>query len=88
MTVPDAPVTAAAPPFTAEAVRAAYDGAAARYAELFADSLRDYPVERGLLAAFAELVRANGGGPVAARPHQRPAVGGGARRAQPDVDPP
>jgi SAM-dependent methyltransferase len=65
VTVPDAPVTAAAPSFTAEAVRAAYDGAASRYAELFADPLRDYPVERGLLAGFAELVQANGGGPVA-----------------------
>ncbi|MBS2962041.1 hypothetical protein KGA66_03205 [Actinocrinis puniceicyclus] len=65
MTSPDACATAVAPPFTADAVRAAYDGAAARYAELFADSLRDHPVERGLLAAFAELVRANGCGPVA-----------------------
>jgi SAM-dependent methyltransferase len=58
-------VTAALPSFTPEAVRVAYDGAAARYAELFADSLRDDPVECGLLAGFAELVRANGGGPVA-----------------------
>lgn len=65
VTSPDASTAAVAPPFTADAVRAAYDGMAARYAELFADSLRDHPVERGLLAAFAELVRANGGRPVA-----------------------
>lgn len=66
VTIPDSPAAAAAAPFTAAAVRTAYDGVAARYAELFADPmLRDYPLERGLLAAFAELVHANGGGPVA-----------------------
>ncbi|HEU5426673.1 MAG TPA: class I SAM-dependent methyltransferase [Actinocrinis sp.] len=67
MTDPDTSATTSAPPpFTADAVRAAYNGAAARYAELFADPLlRDHPVERGLLAAFAELVRAGGGRPVA-----------------------
>ncbi len=70
MTDPDACATTAAttapPPFTADAVRAAYNGSAARYAELFADPLlRDYPVERALLAAFAELVRTSGGLPVA-----------------------
>src|SRR6185437_13103308 len=70
VTAPDTSATTAAtaapPPFTADAVRAAYNGSAARYAELFADPLlRDYPVERALLAAFAELVRASGGLPVA-----------------------
>ena len=55
----------APPPFTTEAVRTGYNDAAAHYAELFADALRDEPVERGLLAAFAELVRANSGAPVA-----------------------
>lgn len=45
--------------------RDAYDEVAATYAEMFRDSLRDHPLERGLLAAFAEFVRTNGGGPVA-----------------------
>jgi hypothetical protein len=58
-----APTFATPPPFTAAAVRAGYDGAATRYAELFADPLlRDHPLERGLLAAFAELVHAADGG--------------------------
>lgn len=66
MTLPDASLTEVAPLFTPDAVRAGYDNVAARYAELFADPLlREFPVERGLLAAFAELVRAAGGGPVA-----------------------
>jgi SAM-dependent methyltransferase len=66
VTVPDTSPTAAAPPFTDDAVRAAYDEAAALYAQRFADPLlREHPVERGLLAAFAELVRSNGGRPVA-----------------------
>lgn len=47
------------------ATRDAYDGVAARYARTFADTLRDRPVERALLAAFAELVRAGGDGEVA-----------------------
>ena len=53
------------PPFTPEAIRTGYNDAATQYAELFADALRDDPIERGLLAAFAELVRANGAAPVA-----------------------
>ncbi|AUG75463.1 methyltransferase [Kitasatospora sp. MMS16-BH015] len=48
-----------------DATPTAYDAVAVRYAELFADSLRERPVERALLAAFAEQVRAGGGGEVA-----------------------
>jgi SAM-dependent methyltransferase len=47
------------------ATRDAYDGVATRYAQHFADTLRDRPLERALLAAFAELVRARGAGEVA-----------------------
>ena len=43
----------------------AYDAIAPTYAELFHDSLRDRPLERALLSAFAELVRASGDGEVA-----------------------
>ncbi|WP_413755713.1 class I SAM-dependent DNA methyltransferase [Streptomyces sp. MMBL 11-3] len=45
--------------------RTAYDSMAARYAELFADELTDFPLDRAMLAAFADFVRADGGGPVA-----------------------
>ncbi|MFF4659408.1 class I SAM-dependent methyltransferase [Streptomyces sp. NPDC001381] len=45
--------------------REAYDSVAPVYAEMFSDSLRDRPLERGILGAFAELVRAGGAGPVA-----------------------
>ncbi|MGP4046061.1 class I SAM-dependent methyltransferase [Streptomyces sp. 2A115] len=45
--------------------RTGYDSVAVRYAELFADGLEDYPLDRAMLTAFAELVRADGGGPVA-----------------------
>ncbi|MGW5053701.1 class I SAM-dependent DNA methyltransferase [Actinokineospora sp. NPDC004072] len=41
--------------------RAAYDGVASLYAELFSDILASLPLERALLAAFADLVT----GPVA-----------------------
>ncbi|WP_280490540.1 class I SAM-dependent methyltransferase [Nocardia carnea] len=44
---------------------AAYDAVASLYAELFSDMLDALPLERALLAAFTELVRANSGGPVA-----------------------
>ncbi|WP_073485008.1 class I SAM-dependent DNA methyltransferase [Streptoalloteichus hindustanus] len=44
---------------------AAYDAVASLYAELFSDVLADLPMERALLAAFAELVQAHGAGPVA-----------------------
>ncbi|MFI6480229.1 class I SAM-dependent DNA methyltransferase [Nonomuraea sp. NPDC050663] len=42
--------------------RTSYDEVSALYAERFGDMLRDRPLDRGLLAAFAELVS---GGPVA-----------------------
>ncbi|GAA5154071.1 class I SAM-dependent methyltransferase [Amycolatopsis dongchuanensis] len=42
----------------------AYDAVAPLYAELFSDMLETLPLERSLLAAFAELVRGHGG-PVA-----------------------
>lgn len=41
-----------------------YDEVAELYAEKFSDSLSNYPLERGLLASFAELASAVGG-PVA-----------------------
>jgi SAM-dependent methyltransferase len=44
-------------------IGAAYDSIAPLYAELFSDMLDSRPLERGLLAAFAELVR--DAGPVA-----------------------
>ncbi|WP_436737536.1 class I SAM-dependent methyltransferase [Streptomyces sp. BBFR102] len=44
------------------ATRAAYDAAADTYARLFHDSLRDAPLDRAMLAAFAEAVRGEGGG--------------------------
>ncbi|GAA2992457.1 class I SAM-dependent DNA methyltransferase [Actinokineospora diospyrosa] len=45
--------------------RAAYDAVAPLYAELFSDALRTRPLERALLAAFAELVLTADSGPVA-----------------------
>ncbi|NEA42863.1 class I SAM-dependent methyltransferase [Streptomyces sp. SID11385] len=47
------------------ATRTAYDALASVYAEQFSDSLREFPLERALLSAFAELVRAGGDGEVA-----------------------
>ncbi|MFF4973772.1 class I SAM-dependent methyltransferase [Streptomyces sp. NPDC001083] len=47
------------------ATREAYDAAASTYARLFGDSLRDSPLDRGILGVFAELVGADGGGRVA-----------------------
>ena len=47
------------------ATRDAYDAVAAQYAQHFADTLRDRSLERALLAAFAESVRAGGDGEVA-----------------------
>jgi len=52
-------------PLFLHATRVAYDTFAADYAENFRDALADRPLERGLLAAFAELVQTAGGGPVA-----------------------
>ncbi|UVS80477.1 class I SAM-dependent methyltransferase [Actinokineospora sp. UTMC 2448] len=45
--------------------KAAYDAVAPLYAELFSDVLETLPLERAMLAAFAELVRAQDAGPVA-----------------------
>jgi ubiquinone/menaquinone biosynthesis C-methylase UbiE len=45
--------------------RTAYDEVATLYADTFKDTLDDRPAERGLLAAFAELVRREPAGPVA-----------------------
>ncbi|ACZ87233.1 class I SAM-dependent methyltransferase [Streptosporangium roseum] len=45
--------------------RTSYDTVAVTYAELFRNALDGLPLERGLLTAFAELVQAAGGGPVA-----------------------
>ncbi len=44
--------------------RTAYDTVAADYAELLRDELAGKPLERAMLATFAELVLADGGGPV------------------------
>lgn len=49
----------------ARQVRSTYDAVAATYAERFTAELAAKPVDRGLLAAFADLVLADGGGPVA-----------------------
>jgi SAM-dependent methyltransferase len=46
-------------------IRAAYDAVAALYAELFSNALETLPMERALLAAFAELVQTRSAGPVA-----------------------
>ncbi len=45
--------------------RAAYDTVAADYAELLSTELAAKPLDRALLAAFAELAQAAGVGPVA-----------------------
>lgn len=47
------------------ATREAYDAAATAYAQLFHDSLRERPLDRAMLSAFAEVVRATGSGRVA-----------------------
>lgn len=52
-------------PPTLRATRESYDAIAPTYAQMFHDSLRERPLERALLSAFAELVRTNGGGEVA-----------------------
>jgi SAM-dependent methyltransferase len=44
---------------------AAYDAAAVRYADFVRGELDHLPLDRAVLAAFAESVRAAGGGPVA-----------------------
>src|SRR5580658_3761194 len=45
--------------------RASYDAVATAYAERFGDELDARPLDRGMLAGFAEVVRAAGAGPVA-----------------------
>ncbi|MFF6783387.1 methyltransferase domain-containing protein [Streptomyces sp. NPDC012510] len=50
---------------TLSTTREAYDAAAPLYAELFSDELRDRPLDRAFLRAFAEVVRASGNGQVA-----------------------
>jgi SAM-dependent methyltransferase len=45
--------------------RQAYDDAAGTYAHMFRDSLQDHPLDRAILGAFAEVVRAAGDGRVA-----------------------
>ncbi len=47
------------------ATRASYDAVAADYAGRFRDELAARPLDRAMLAGFAELVRAAGGQPVA-----------------------
>lgn len=46
-------------------IRASYDTVAVDYARLLSTELAARPLERAMLAAFAELVRTAGGGPVA-----------------------
>lgn len=53
-------MSAPEPPFL-RTVRAAYDAMAAAYAAHFRAGLADKPLERAMLAAFAELVRDMGG---------------------------
>ena len=45
--------------------RDAYDAAAPAYVRLFRDTLADSPLDRAILGAFAEVVRASGNGRVA-----------------------
>ncbi|WP_052852071.1 class I SAM-dependent DNA methyltransferase [Streptomyces avicenniae] len=47
-----------------DATRASYDAVAPAYADRFRDELEHKPFDRALLATFAELVTAAGGGPV------------------------
>ncbi len=52
-------------PSTLDRTRAAYDAVATLYAEIFGNVLERLPMERAMLAAFAELVQAHDAGPVA-----------------------
>lgn len=47
------------------ATREAYDAVASTYAQLFRDELRDRPLDRAILGAFAEVVSASGDSQVA-----------------------
>jgi len=57
-------IKASVPDFI-DATRTSYDAMAADYTERYADHLADLPLDRALVAAFAELVRAQGPEPVA-----------------------
>ena len=57
------------------ATREAYDAAAPVYEQLFSGELRDRPLDRAILGAFAEVVSAGGGGQVADLGCGRPAGG-------------
>jgi ubiquinone/menaquinone biosynthesis C-methylase UbiE len=50
---------------TVVATRDSYDALAANHADVVSSGLDDRPLDRALFAAFAELVQAGGGGPVA-----------------------
>jgi SAM-dependent methyltransferase len=58
-------VSAVTEPSVLHDTKTAYDAVATRYAELFSNALDTLPMERGMLAAFAELVQAHNAGPVA-----------------------
>jgi predicted RNA methylase len=47
------------------ATRDSYDGTAVEYADMVSSDLDGKPLDRALLAVFAELVRADGNGAVA-----------------------
>lgn len=59
-----APSQVSVPDFL-HATRASYDAMADDYTEQYADHLAELPLDRSLVAAFAELVRAGGPEPVA-----------------------
>ena len=48
-----------------EDTRTSYDTVAVSYADLLRDALANEPFQRGIFALFAELIRAEGNGPVA-----------------------
>jgi ubiquinone/menaquinone biosynthesis C-methylase UbiE len=61
--VPDAvPPERPAPPAQLAATQASYDAVAAAYAGALSDELRRKPLDRALLAVFAEQVRGTGAG--------------------------
>ncbi|WP_043263198.1 class I SAM-dependent methyltransferase [Streptomyces sp. CT34] len=51
-------------PSDVRSTRTAYDTVAVDYERLLRSALAEMPVDRAMLGAFAELVRADGGGPV------------------------
>ncbi|MEU6644241.1 class I SAM-dependent methyltransferase [Saccharomonospora sp. NPDC046836] len=58
-------VSAVTEPSVLHDTKAAYDAVAELYADLFSNVLETLPMERAMLAAFAELVQAHSAGPVA-----------------------